>query len=289
MLIFYVDESGDSGLGRDENDQKKLKPGAPRWFILASVGISDTSRLSVFDELRILKDKYFPAWKTLDWSESEIKASYLRQAAKRLRMGKPALKPRQYNSLSIENLRDMCDHIERRLFKKFRPWVYAIVVDKQRLIEKYSNPYSPVGIAYAYLQQRIAHLLDQVLGRTEGAVIVADAQVRHEQSFASGVLNDIRDSLSASLPMEPDFSLLLDKPVWVNPELSPTEREIIQLPDLVAGAALSTCRLGAAPSGFEHLWGGISKCFCPHWTTGDVEDAGFSIYPRPTSSYPGGL
>ena len=94
--------------------------------------------------------------------------------------------------------------------------------------------------------------------------------------------------MTSSLPVQPNFELLLDRPMWINPDWHPLDREILQLPDLVAYAVSEAVRIGAAPIGQHLLWDDFAPCLATHWATGAVADAGLAIVPRPTV-YPTGI
>jgi len=131
------------------------------------------------------------------------------------------------------------------------------------------SDHAPVGVAYAYLQQRLALLVEQ-------------------GDFRSGTFHKTRKALSYGLHTQPKFDLLLDKPVWVNAGLSDNEREIIQLADINAYTAAQACTGGACPMEAYYLWSEISSCMALNWKTHRLPGGGFTVYPRP-ASYPKGM
>lgn len=288
MWLFYVDEYGDDSMVvADANAPVvALKPGVSEWFVLSAVGIPAHCRLTLAEQLRLVKDRAFEDWRDEQWCDTEVKGRHLRQAVLRLQKGKGPLRPEGYKTLDLKRAELLCSDLGW-LLTKFRPVIYVVAIDKTALLEK-GNGYSPIGIAYAYLQQRLALLVEQVLGPSEGVLIVADEQSGHESAFRSGTFHKTRRALSKGLAKQPNFDLLLDKPVWVNAHLSDSEREIIQLADLVAYSAGRACTTGSCPEEPHYLWSEISQCMALNWRTHKIPGGGFTIYPRP-KSYPTGL
>ena len=161
MWLFYVDECGDDNMATADESAVRpaLKPGVSDWFVLSAVGIPSHCRLTLAEELRRLKDRHFPGWRNRDWADTEIKGRHLRQASVRLAAGKPALRPIGYKQLGAEDIRSLCEDLGWVL-RKYRPIVYAVAIDKAAMLAKRSD-HAPVGVAYAYLQQRLALLVEQ--------------------------------------------------------------------------------------------------------------------------------
>jgi hypothetical protein len=288
MWLFYVDEFGDDSMALASGDAvaPKLKQGVSEWFILSAVGIPSHSRLIVADQLIALKDHHFRGWQNRPWCDTEIKGRHLKQAAVRLDAGKPALRPEGFKKLDKHGAQSLCDDLGW-MIRKYRPIIYVIAVNKQEMLDTGKN-LPPVAVAYAYLQQRLALLVEHVLGPSEGVVIVADEQSGHERDFRAGRFHTVRKALANGLTTQPKFDLLLDKPVWVNAELSSVDREILQLADIVAFEAGETCLTGMTPTAHYCLWEHIATCLALNWRTHRVTGGGFTIYPRP-GSYPKGL
>jgi hypothetical protein len=288
MLIFYIDESGETALSRTQkNGVWVLNPGVSPWFILAACGIAETSRVDLAHQVMHIKDNFFPGWKAQPWRETELKGRFLCAAHRRLSRGKIPLKPVGYKSLrSIRQLENLCEALGR-LLRKFRPLMYVIAVDKTTLVRR-TTPLPPEGIAYAFLEQRLALLVDTVYGDAEGALMVADQQHSHEKLFRSGEMLRIRTQVTQNLPIQPNFELILDRPVWIDEILHPLDREILQLPDLAATSVAELVQSGKAPTGAQHMWEDIRACLPAHWGTGLIPDGGMSIYPRP-GAYPTGV
>lgn len=156
-------------------------------------------------------------------------------------------------------------------------------VDKKALLVK-KNAAPPLGAAYTYLQQRVALTVEKVHAG-EGAILVADQQTQHERFFRSGEMNSVRDGMTGPLPVQPNFNLVLDKPLWIDTELSGWDREILQLSDVVAYSAAECLRRGEAPKEPCFLWDKIRPHFAVQWSTGSVESGGFAVYPKP-ARYP---
>lgn len=288
MLMFFIDESGDTSIPREKvNGSWVLSRGNEPFFILAACGIAETSRLDLAKQLTDIKDRFFPGWADGPWRDTEIKGRFLAQAHKRLKSGKPPLKPAGYRSLkTTSQVERLCDELART-FRKFRPIIYAVAVDKRSLV-RHSTPMKPEGICYAFLTQRLALMVDAIYGDAEGALMVADQNHTHEKMFRSGEMLAIRTKLSSNLGKPPRFDLILDRPVWIDELLHPLDREILQLPDLVASAILELMRSDCSSSHPYHMWDDIRACFPTHWTSGLIPDGGLTIYPRP-SPYPSGV
>jgi hypothetical protein len=161
--------------------------------------------------------------------------------------------------------------------------VFAVAVDKSRLLAS-PVPHHPLGVAYAYLHQRVALTLGQV-NEGEGALFVADQQTQHEEYFKSGQMNAVRDEMTEAVWTKPDFRRVLDKPLWVDTDLSTWDREIIQLADIVAYSVTECVTRGSAPQEPCYLWGPISGCFARNWRDGAIPGGGVAIYPR-TKDFP---
>jgi hypothetical protein len=229
-----------------------------------------------------IKDRYLPTWRQSEWKDSEIKGRHLHNAVRSLAAGKlPSQKG--YRNLTARGADELCSELSR-LFLKFRPIVYAVVIDKATHARK-NQPYEPEGLAYAFLQQRLALLVDDVYGDAEGALMLADEQQAHEALFRSGRMLQLRTQITTGLPRQPNFDLVLDRPVWIDSKLHPLDREILQLPDIVCYGVAELIRSGTVPAGQAHMWPEVKTCFAYHFKSGAIPDAGLAIYPRP-SNYP---
>lgn len=262
-----------------------LDSNVSQWFVLSALGIPETSRKDMAEDVTDLKDRYFKNWRTWPWRDTEIKGRFLFSSHRRLKQGKRPMK-NGYRDLTLSQIRQICLEIGR-IFKKFRPIIYVVAVDKARLARR-PNPYPPEGIAYAFLEQRLALLVDEVYGDAEGVLMVADEQQSHEKMFRSGTMLNIRTKVTSGLPLQPNFDLILDRPVWINPDLHPLDREILQLSDVVCYSVSALLETWAVPSDTAHIWSEIRTCLALHWTSGEIPDGGVAIYPRP-SAYPPGL
>jgi hypothetical protein len=290
MLLFYIDEFGDGEMGftRSSDGRRVLKLGASEWFILSAVGIKETSRPDLAKSIQHFKDIYFPGWPLLSWKDTEIKGRHLKQAATRLSSGRIVLRPDGWRTLTSHQFVRLVADLER-LWRKFRPMVYVVAIDKSRVLNQRSPRPDPVGAAYTFLQQRLALMHGQVFGGTEGVLLIADEQTSHEKFFRQGHLTTLRTRLTAGLPMQPDFNLILDKPVWIDPKLNEYDREILQLPDIVAFASAQAVLHGKVPAEPSLLWRHIAPCLMSHWRNGTPVGGGFFIWPRPVGGYPTGL
>jgi hypothetical protein len=283
MLIFYLDELGDGSMKRSRvGSQWKLDPRIAQWFILTAVGVRETARKDLAEQIMAIKDRYFPSWRDKPWGDTEIKGRYLHRSVNARTKGKAPYDP-GYKHLTAARLTNLCADLGR-LFLKFRPIVYAVAIDKATNARKRA-PRDPVCVAYAFLQQRLALLVDDIYGDAEGALMLADEQQSHEKLFRTGEVHATRGQITGRLPRQPNFDLVLDRPIWIDSKLHPLDRELLQLPDIVCYAIAELIETGAAPSGKAHMWPQIKTAFAYHFTTGEIPDAGISIYPRP-SPYP---
>lgn len=289
MLLFYIDEYGDAGMDGDPNDPDgpwSLKKGASDLFILAAVGIADTQRIDLARALIGLKEKWLTGKGT--WGDTELKGRHLQRTGERLRAGQAVVDPKGYRKLTSADFGLLRVELGR-LWHRFNPMVYAMVIDKRELVAK-DVRFSPIGLAYTLLQQRLAQLLDRVYGTTEGCLLIADQQTAHEEFFRSGEMLRTRQALTRRMraAQRPKFDLLLDKPMWIDPNLNVLDREIIQLPDIVAYSTAQLVQKGEPPTEAWCQWNKMSRQFVREWSTGFIEDAGITIYPKP-AAYPPGL
>jgi len=281
LLIFYADEFGDHSLLRDPNDPQKLKSGVSEYFVLATVGVQANSRKPLANDLFELKRRHFgDGVLGQPWGDSEIKGRYLFRAARSAANSKVLSHPVGYAALdTVQRVEALASDLSL-IFAKHRPLVFAVAVDKRAILAKEHIPErSPLGVAYAYVHQRIALGLEKLYSG-DAAIIVADQQTQHEAFFRSGKMNAVRDEISAKLVMQPDFNLVLDKPLWVDTDFSSWDREIIQLADIVAYTVGECMKRGTAPEEACYVWRSIRSSLAIHWSSGEVSGAGFAVYPK---------
>lgn len=287
MLIFYIDEFGDPSMSTEPNvDPPELKKGVSEWFLLSAVGVRDSSRQPLAEAMFALKKKHFGEGIDLQpWGESEIKGRFLYRVARSAASKKVFNHPKAYAALdSVAKVNALLNDLEL-IFASFRPLVFCVAVDKVPLLGRpaqYAMP--PLGAAYAYLQQRVSLTLEK-LHAGECAILVADQQTQHEIYFRTGEMNRIRDLMTKKLPVQPNFNLVLDKPLWVDTEFSSWDREIIQLADIVAYSVAECLKRGEAPKERCYMWDRIRPLMAVQWSTGGIESGGLSIYPKP-AKYP---
>jgi len=277
VLIFYVDESGHHSANRDPEDPSKLARGSSEWFILSAVGIRDTTRRSLAEELDRVKRRHFP--ESERWTATEIKGRHLAETRKRLRS--PHYVADAADGYSIFTTTEQLSALEddlRLVISRYRPIVFSIAIDKQRLIEKYPDQ-SPLDTAYAFLYRRVALTLQRIY-QGEGAVFVADQQEQHEKHFNSGKIIEFRDRINRKGKQRAEYELILDKPLWINTELSSWDRELIQLADLAAFLSGECIRTGMPPEPLA-LWNELRDCMAVDWKTGEPEGEGLMIFPMP--------
>jgi len=285
MLLFYVDESGGTSMTFREAPRGRSRgSGASEYFVLSAVGIHDSSRELLALELRAIKERVFGAAATdRPWGDTEIKGSYLAHLDHNLRDGAHDWLPPGYAAVyDLNHMHELLRDLGQ-LFAKFRPLVFSVVVDKGAILDANSGV-NPLGAAYARLYERVALTLAQV-NRGEGAIFIADQQDEHEAYFKSGALTRDVNALATKGRGRPHFDLLLDKPVWIDPKLSTWDKELIQLPDLVAYASYAWYKTGGPPRGNHYLWDKIAPCLAAHWNTTKAQGGGITVYPDP-GKYP---
>lgn len=280
MLIFYVDETGDAAFA--VNDSESGITSVPsNFFTLAGVGIRDSSRESLARSLLHLKQKHFGEIATAEWGYTEIKGRYLLHVARALAERRKINAPAGWKQFSDRQAFEALIRDLGNMLLVFRPLVLVNVVDKRKMARR-GVELNPIGIAYSYLQRNIALTLEhQHAG--EGAVIVADQQSQHEALFKSGRIHEIRSDLEKNLTRIPNYNLVLDKPLWVDTDLSVWDREIIQLADVAAFLVTKLVDDGQVPAELAPLWDTLLPQFARHHQSGRVLGRGIAMYP-PRSS-----
>ncbi len=279
VLIFYADEFGDhSMLTVPHKMPAELKSGTSDFFILTGVGVRDASRKPLADSLLKIKKKHFGTLASGPWSDSEIKGRYLMRASRSVASGNILVTPSAYATLNTGHKVESFIKDLGLVFATYRPLVFAVAIDKRAMLQ-HRKDLHPLGVAYAYLHQRIAAVMED-LYTGDAAIIVADQQTQHEAFFRTGKMNEIRKQLTTGLARKPDYDLVLDKPLWVDTDLSSWDREIIQLADIVAYSAAECMKRRSAPTELCFLWKQIERCMAVHWNTGRIVGSGLSIYPK---------
>ena len=279
MLIFYADENGDHSMLTDLSATPlQLKRGVSPRFTLAGVGIRDTSRKPVAEALFRLKKRHFGDAVQGSWGDTEIKGRYLFRAARGVAADNPLKSPAGYERLDSPGKVNALIRDLGLLIAKFRPLIFASVVDKNEMLAT-NRELHPLGVAYTYLHQRIAIAMEDLYAG-DAAIVVADQQTQHEAYFRAGGLHRTREILSAGLRRAPNYDLVLDKPLWVDTDLSSWDREIIQLADIAAYTANEYVRRGEPPTEPCYLWKQIEPCLAVNSSTGNIAGWGISLYPK---------
>lgn len=287
MFLFYLDEHGDSSMRSEEGDPTKLSGKVSQYFTLSAVGIRDSARKPFADALFETKKRHFGAGiEEGEWGDSEIKGRHLRRTAVSVTRGVVNQTPSAFAAIRTERAASHLFDDMGLLISKFRPLIFTAVVDKQRLLAKRPEPFhSPIGVAYALIHERIALALEK-LYVGESAIIIADQQKQHEKYFREGSMHRMRELTSGKLRVKPNFDLILDKPLWVDTDLSSWDRELLQIADIVAYSAATCAERGQAPQESHFLWNQIKNSMAVHWRNGDVKQAGFTVFPRSEAFYP---
>ncbi len=292
MLLFYTDECGAHSMNQSAAKPGHLKQGVSRYFTLVAVGVHDSSRMPLAREIVEVKRKHLGA--VIDdhpWGNSEIKGNYVVRASKTLAEKMRPAGPPGYAALDTPAKAEAFVRDLGLLFATFRPIVFVAVIDKRAMLDPHlaalavpvkGEPAPPapsaLGTAYAIIHQRIAYALDRYYPG-DAAIIVADQQSEHEAVFRQGELHRVRDELTAPLPRKPNYNLILDKPLWVDTDLSSWDREIIQLADIVAYSSNECMLRGEAPKEPHYLWDQIRPCLAANWSSGRARGGGFVVHP----------
>lgn len=283
MLIFYADESGGHSMAtRPGSDPAELAKGNSDRFTLAGVGVRDSSRRPIAEALFKIKRKHFGSRTDGPWGDTEIKGRYLMRAMRGAASGHPLRSPLGYASLDTPEKVDSLISDIGLLIAKFRPLIFSAVVDKREMLAT-GKDLHPIGVAYAYLHQRIALAMEDLFAG-DAAIVVADQQTQHESFFRAGGFHEVRSTLTANLPRKPNYDLVLDKPLWVDTDLSSWDREIIQLADIVAYTVDVCVARGVAPTESCYLWERLKPSFATQYRTGNILGGGIAIYPRTARS-----
>lgn len=254
-----------------------LRPGHSNYFTLAGIGIRDTARTRLAEQLLRLKLTHFGEHDGAGWAATEIKGSYLRRA---VADGGGESRNLPAGWTTLRDAQALVDDLAL-LVRQFRPLVLTNVVDKRKMIAR-RDTLNPIGIAYSYLQRNIALTLEhQYAG--ECAVILADQQNEHEAFFRSGGIHEIRAMLERDLTKAPKYELVLDKPLWVDTDLSTWDREIIQLADIASFLVTRLFETGEPVAELQTLWDALLPQFALHPVSGRILGRGIAVYPARSS------
>lgn len=278
MLIYYVDECGDHSVTPSQENPNELKNGTSEYFVLAGVGVRDTSRRPLAEKLFEIKRRHFGELADeLEWGETEIKGRFLFRAARSVASGNLLQAPKGYAALdTIEKVNSLVNEIGL-ILTTFRPNIFATVVDKKEMLRR-KRDFHPVATAYAYMHQRVALAMEDLYAG-DASIFVADQQTQHEALFRAGKFEEVRRALTSSLARKPNYDLVLDKPLWVDTALSSWDREIIQLADIAAYSVSELMKRGQVPCEPNYLWSQLQSCMASHFRTGTVLGAGLSAFP----------
>lgn len=278
MLLFYIDESGHHRMDADDQHPDRLAHDTTDWFVLSAVGIRDTSRRPLAEEIDRIKRAHLGARVERPWNETEIKG-------RRLAITRRAVELKDSGDDAYSDVKDLkrlnaLEHELRMLYARFRPLTFTVAVDKKRLFSTRPGD-SALGWAYAFLYRRVALSL-QRLYPGEGGVLVADQQTEHEKAFRTGELTKLRDDLAEAAPwLRADYRLLLDRPLWIDSTLSTWDREIIQLADLVAFTTHEGLARGFSSIAAKQLWPAVRPVLAEDWSKGGPDGEGLVIFPKP--------
>lgn len=277
MLLFYIDESGHHRMAPDDEHPGRLARDTSDWFVLSAVGIRDIERRPVAEALDALKSELLGSRPGRAWGDTELKGRRLAITRRRVE-GSPADPDADYTAVADGTHLDELETRVAGLFERFRPVVFTVAIDKQRLFTE--RPGEPaLGWAYAFLYRRIALELERDHPE-EGGILVADQQTEHEKAFRDRELTRIRDELAAQGRLKADYRLLLDRPLWIDSSLSTWDREIVQLADLVAFTTHEGVDRGFDSPAARRLWPAI-RAVLDRDERGAYDGAGLVIFPKP--------
>lgn len=279
MLIFYTDETGDPRLeAAPDTDPPTLRAGLSHYFTLSGVGIRDSSRRPLAEALLRVKRKHFGPAVDGPWVDTEIKGKFLAHVASQNQGGSPPPLPSGWASLDTINKVHAFSRDLGLLLDKFRPLIFVVSIDKREML-RLGKSENLVGLAYTYLQQRIALTIEDIHSG-EGALIVADQQSHHEKLYREGTVHQTRATVGVGLHRQPNYNLVLDKPLWIDTELSTWDREILQLADIACYTLTIALERGSPPTEIGFLWDGLRPHFAVHSNTGSVTRWGVTVHPR---------
>lgn len=277
MLLFYIDESGHHRMAPDDDHPDRLTRDTSDWFVLSAVGIRDTQRRPLAEALDELKTQLLGAHPDRPWGETELKGRRLAITRRRLE-GSRVDAEADYAAVTDAAQLDAVETAVSALFARFRPIVFTVAIDKERLFAE--RPGEPaLGWAYAFLYRRIALELERDYPG-EGGILVADQQTEHEKAFRDHELTRIRDELAARGRLTADYRLLLDRPLWIDSSLSTWDREIVQLGDLVAFTTHEGVDRGFDSPAARPLWPAIRAALARD-DRGEPDGEGLVIFPKP--------
>jgi hypothetical protein len=90
----------------------------------------------------------------------------------------------------------------------------------------------------------------------------------------------MREMLGQSLRRQPNYNLVLDKPLWIDTALSTWDREIIQVADIASYTVTVALERGRPPTELGYLWDALRPHFAVNSSTGSIAGWGVSAYPR---------
>lgn len=277
MLLFYIDESGHHRMAPDDHHPARLTRDTSDWFVLSAVGIRDTDRRPIAEALDALKTELLGAHPDRPWNETELKGRRLAITRRRVD-GTRADADADYPAVADAAQLDAVEAGVAALFARFRPIVFSVAIDKERLFTE--RPGEPaLGWAYAFLYRRITLELERDFPG-EGGILVADQQTEHEKAFRDHELTRIRDELAARGRLRADYRLLLDRPLWIDSSLSTWDREIVQLADLVAFTTHEGVDRGFDSPAARTLWPAIRGVLARD-DQGEFDGEGLVIFPKP--------
>lgn len=211
---LFIDDSGTKDYAPHYGDRR----GASKYFVFGGVLISDTV-LPQFAQLLIdVKQKFFGC------AEVEIKSTWIRNPDSR--------KERYIDTYNITEI-DFNDFLQAyySAISSCNLTLYASVIDKKQVQDKYPDPYPPCGMAYEFLLQRALRSsdLEKLYVHIDNMTGSAPSGETHKQ-----ILNNYHASLrsrGSHFPIKNvDFTLLNDSIRYVDS----ASHHIIQVADIVA-------------------------------------------------------
>lgn len=152
MKLLYLDAAGDTGLANTKTQNK--------YYILAGLCIDSDKWFIAYNGIRNILNKYF---KPLNCFPKELKYSDIHHNKS------------PYNKLPKEDKTKLVDDIFDLIIRDLDPVLFAMVVDKNKLVNKYTKPEKPNILAIRYIIPRFSKYLGRV---QDHGMIIHDAEER---------------------------------------------------------------------------------------------------------------
>jgi hypothetical protein len=218
MYLFYIDECG-----RPSLEDKALQ--TDPWFVMAGVGIRSDQWLSIDEQIRTLKRKYFPHIKKP--LSIEIKSTNIRSAG-----GRHPFHP--FDTIPLSRLTEMVEELYQ-IFDTYQLPIFTVAIDRQEHKNKYltigKRPEPPYQLAFKMLIERMDWFLEnqnsgKELNEKEFAFVILDEYIGQYKVTRSNLLWYQESGTFA----KPAINYIKEVPFFNVSNYS----QLLTLPDLVA-------------------------------------------------------